>query len=187
MYKKFKKYGPFILVLAVILVVAIVLFYYSPSEIVADIGVKNSYLVLFLLALFGGASTFTSSSFYASIGIFAAGGLDPAIIALSAAPGLIIGDLLYYFLGREANVAFLEKYHKPIQRVSSWFEHRKQLTPIFIFIYTGFTPFPGDLLMFFLALIEYPFKKILAPLIIGQFTLIFLIALLAQSGLRGVV
>lgn len=49
------------------------LFIVSPQAIIERIGLKNSYLVVFFLALGGGISVFTSSSYFVSVAGFAGG------------------------------------------------------------------------------------------------------------------
>lgn len=181
--KKLRKYGPFFVILLILIAVGVALLYFDPEAIITKVGVKNSYVVLFFLALIGGSSTFTSSSFYGSLVVFAAGGLNPVFMALAAAPGLFLSDVIYYFLGHEARVALLERYDKYVIRISKWLERHPNAAPIAIYVYSGFTPFPGDLLMLVLALVKYPLRKVILPVLLGAFTLIFLVSFLAQQGI----
>jgi hypothetical protein len=60
----------------------VLLKYFSPAEIVEVIGVKNGYVLMFLVAALGGLSTLSSASFVAIVVTLSLGGLDPILLAV---------------------------------------------------------------------------------------------------------
>lgn len=172
-------------VLITILAVSIFLFYFDPVELISEIGIHNVYIFLFILSVFGGTSSFTSTSFYAAVVILSTTGqLNPLTIGIIAGVGKSIGDSAFYLLGDRAFKAFFDKQPKAIEKVVLWLDDRpKWMIPIFIYIYSGFTPLPGDILMAALAMIEYPYKKAILPMMLGSMTLIMILASGALFGI----
>lgn len=156
----------------------------SPSEIVQLLGVQNGYLVMFLVAFFGGISTFTSSSYFATLFAFGAGGLHPLMIALIAGTALTLGDSLVYFVGskgRDHIPLSLEVKFEKVSRILARYPQNR--IKLLIFAYTGLTPLPADLLMLFLSFLRYPYKKVVIPLLIGNILLAFIISSIGYIGL----
>lgn len=186
--ERLKNYSAFIGVLVAIVAVSLILFYFDPTEIVANMGVRNIYAFLFVFALLGGVSSFTSSSFYAAVVTLAStGGLNPLVVGVIAGIGMAFGDSMFYLLGKRAYQAFF--YSKRNQRrvdfLMKWLEGKpKWMMPIIIYIYSGFTPFPGDILMMTLALIGYPYRKTIIPMTIGNITLVTLLVAAVSFGIR---
>ncbi|MDI3486793.1 MAG: hypothetical protein PWQ50_2013 [Methanolobus sp.] len=50
-----------------------------------------------------------------------------------------------------------------------------------IFLYS-LTPLPSDILAIALAIVEFPFKKMIGPLLVGNFTLIVVLVELSKLG-----
>src|SRR5262245_39905659 len=90
------RYLIFFLVFVLLLTLALVIFFITPEQIVAYIGVKNTYLVAFLLAVFGGLSAITGVSFFLSVAAFASGGANPFLLALVGGLGIFISDSIFY-------------------------------------------------------------------------------------------
>lgn len=180
-----KNWQKFIGVFLILLIVGVTLYFISPEKIVAQLGVSNSLLVAFLVSLLGGVSTLTSASFFAVIGALAVGGVDPVYLAAAAAPGLFIGDIAFYYFGLRLRDVLEENYQRQMTWLSSAINNRHHgLVTMVIFLYTGFSPFPGDILMVALASARYPFKKVIFPLLAGNFALAWVIAYAAITGTK---
>lgn len=157
--------------------------YLSPTELVEIIGVSNGYLVVFLVALFGGTSSFTGVSFMATLLTFSAGGLDPFILASFAGFGMTLSDSLFYLIGNHAHhVVESQRLQHAIDRVGIWLNDRSKLVAgLFIYLYTGFTPLPTDLLTVMLGLTRQPYWFVGTALICGNTTFAYLLATLGGS------
>lgn len=169
--------------MVVIVCVIIAFSFFEPAELVNTIGSTNAYMIAFFAALFGGVSTFTGASYYATIVGFVLGGLDPFLLALVAAPGLTLGDIIFYRFGKAGHDLLpvdwqqtLRSFAKKLDAKSPYLVHG------FVYVYAGFTPFPGDILMVTLSFLEYKIKRFIIPLFLGNGTLVLVIAALTQLG-----
>lgn len=171
-----------ILIFTFIVFWSILLYYYPPSEIVSKVGVHNVYVFAFLLAMIGGVSAFTSTSFYITLITLSAGGADPVYIGVFASIGLTLGDLLFYYLGKKGKQYIPERYGWGIRKLSSYVQKIKdRYIGVLIFTYS-LTPLPSDILALTLAVIGYPLKYMIIPLLLGNFALISIMATISQIG-----
>jgi len=179
-----KKHWRFFAVVFIITGLTIFLFYIHPAKIILAIGVNNIYIATFLLAIIGGVSAFTATSFYAALFAFALGGANPFLLALFSAPGVLIGDLIFWYLGYKGKAVVKPAIGRIIEKLSSWLLTKPRwLIPIGVYIYTGFLPLPGEFLMVLLALLGISFKRVLIPTILGNFTLALIVSSSAVYGL----
>ncbi|SET01090.1 membrane protein YqaA, SNARE-associated domain [Methanococcoides vulcani] len=161
---------------------SILLFYHPPGEIVERLGVRNIYIFVFLLAMIGGVSTFTSTTFYTALITISLGGVNPIWIALLASIGLTFGDLAFYYLGTKGRQCIKGKYAGNVFRLTKWMEKiDDRITMLMIFFYS-LTPLPSDIIAISLAIVGFPFRKMIIPLFVGNFTLIFMLVELSKLG-----
>ncbi len=155
----------------------ILLHYISPTELVNIIGVHNGYLVMFLIALFGGVSSFTAVSFVATALTLSAGGLNPIILALASGVGTTLSDSLFFLIGKHAHTVIESpKLSRLIDKTAIWLNDRSRLVVgLFIYLYTGFTPLPTDVLTILLGVTRQPYISIIIPPVLGNITFTFLI------------
>lgn len=97
---------------------SILLFYHPPGEIVERLGVRNVYIFVFLLAMIGGVSTFTSTTFYTALITISLGGVNSAWVAFLASIGLTFGDLVFYYLGTKGRQCIKGKYAGEVLRLT---------------------------------------------------------------------
>jgi membrane protein YqaA with SNARE-associated domain len=181
-----KKYRKNILILTIIilsiLIWSIFLLFFPPSKIIGFVGIQNTYWLIFLIAAIAGVSTVTSTSYYASVVAFVIGGANPFLIAIFAGLGMTIGDSLFYFLGKKGAQVLPEKIDRYQDKIEEWLQKRpKWIVVIIIYIYTGLSPFPGDLMSIFLGITNFRYKLVIWPIIFGNITLMTIIGLLAQN------
>lgn len=155
----------------------------SPAEIVDVIGVKNGYLVMFLIAFFGGVSSFTGVSYIATVLTLSAGGLNPLFLALVSAAGISISDSAFYFIGIHSHhIIDSNRLKSLIDKSSIWLNKQSRvITGLIIYVYTGFTPLPTDLLTIMLGLTRQPYLYVITVLTLGNFTFSFLLASLGNN------
>ncbi len=176
-----KFYGSFILVILVVLGWIALLNYISPTEIVEKIGIKNSYLVAFLLAVICGFSSFTGTAFYAALIAFSSGGAHPFILGIVGGLGLCISDLAFYFViskGTHVIDRHWEKFSNFIKRLvksaPDWVLYG------FVFLYSGFMPIPNDVMLVTLAVGGTKFRKIAPYLFAGDIVSTLVLTYLAH-------
>jgi len=171
-------------VITLIISLLIFLYYFSPEEIVSKIGVNNSYLILFFISFFGGFSAFGAFSFFATIITFVTGGLNPLYVGLIAGASLATGDLIMFFLGIKGREAIKGKLKVRLDKLSKKVTTKtEKFIPFIIFIYIGLVPLPNDILILFLAMIKYKPKKVIIPLILGDFAFTLLLSFLSFKGI----
>jgi len=179
-----KRHAKFFLIVAFILGVSAFSIFIGPSKLVEFVGVDNVYLFTFFFGIIGGVSTLTATSFYASLFTFALGGANPFILALFSAPGVLIGDLAFWYAAREGKDLLGRSFSKTLNRFSKWLlEGPRWLVPVVSYIYTGLSPFPGDFLMISLALIDFPIKRVVIPILLGNYTVALAVSFAAIYGI----
>ena len=178
-----KRYRKALIFFTVLVAIGVFLYFVRPTEVVAALGVRNSLVIAFIVSLLGGVSTFTSASFFAVIGGLALGGVNPLALALVCGPALYAGDLVFFYFGKNVEQALPKRYEKKLEKLAKYARRKPDVvTPFIIFFYTGFTPFPGDILMVALALIKYPVRRMTFPLLMGNIALVATITLAALTG-----
>lgn len=159
------------------------LYQFGANAIVDFIGVENGYLIAFLVALFGGMSSISGVTYVTVILTFAAGGLNPLLLAAMSGVGLTVGDSIYFFLGRRAYYTLgTGKISEFVHRIIAWLnrQHRHRIA-VGIYLYAGFTPFPNDVLTISLGLARRPYWQVLLPLALGNITLTYIVAFFGQQ------
>lgn len=161
-------------------------YFVGPENLVSRLGITNSYLLIFALAVMGGVSSFTSGPFYAALTTLAAGGVNFFLLGVISGIGLLISDSIFYYFGSHAKNYLETQLKKPtIRRAVEWVEGQSdRKVQLFVFLYVGLTPLPNDIVTISLAIIGFPYKKILLPLMLGNITSTTIIAFLATQGIK---
>ena len=151
---------------------------FGSEALVELIGVRNGYLVMFFMALFGGVSSITGVTYVATIFTLASAGLNPALLGLASGLGISIGDTIYYLIGRFGlRELAMSRFEEKVRGFTAWLTKKPAwLRAVGIYIYTGFTPLPNDILTILLGVSRQSYLVVLPPLILGNATLTFLIA-----------
>jgi membrane protein YqaA with SNARE-associated domain len=163
-----KKWLKWSLFFAFVLGWIILLYFYPAKELVDILGVNNSYLAVFILAVIAGGSSFTAGPFYVVLSSFAQAGLSIPLLAALAGLGAMAGDTFYFFFGKQSGQVFSGWLKKIFERFNRLLQKYPKLTPLFIFIYAGFFPAPNDPVTISLGMSDYPYKKVFLPLLLGN-------------------
>lgn len=184
--KKYKKLIAFLVLLVFLIFFISLLFFVSPGEIVTKIGARNGYILAFLISFFGGFSAGGSLSFITVLITLVVGGMNPIYLGLIAGTSLAIGDMIMFYAGSKGRELVKGKLEEKIEKVANVFKKRKwleKIIPLIAYIYIGLVPLPNDILILFLAAIEYPPKKMAGIIVLGDMTFAFMITLLAAKGI----
>lgn len=155
----------------------------GPERIIDFLGFDNVYLAVFIFAIVGGVSAFSAAGFYAFLFSLALGGANPFVLALFSAPGVLIGDFIFWYLGVEGRRVVESGYNDYLEKFMVWLNKKPTwFVPVIIYAYTGFTPFPGDFLMFALAITKHKFREIFVPTLLGNYTLAVIVTMSAIWG-----
>ena len=183
--KKIRRAVLFIILAALLILISALSLYIGPQEIVSRLGVRNSYIVAFLVSFFAGFSAFTAVPFYSMLVTFISGGMNPVILGLIAGTSLALGDMFLYYFGRKGRDMISGRLDRAFDRMSKWFEERQRekYIPLLSYIYISFIPLPNDWLLLFLASIRYPQKNMNLIIILGDYTHTCVIIFLAVKGI----
>lgn len=151
----------------------------GPDKIVAYIGPKG-YLAAFLMAVLGGVSTLTGTSFYATIALLAAGGLNPYILGIVGGIGATISDSFFYYLGTRGHDLLSGKPKQVSDKIADWVQSKPRwLIPLLMFAYISFGPLPNDIAMLALSVTDYPYRRVVPAILAGNIVFLTVLAILA--------
>ena len=163
----------FILLSVFVLIMFIALFIYTPEEIINSIGIKNSYLLIGVIAFIGSYSPVGSIFLIFTLTSMVISGLNPFYLWIISSVNLAIGDTIFFQFGSKGRDLIKGRVDKKINNISQHFKEKKwlrKLTPFFSYLYIGLTPLPNDILLFFLASIKYPTKSTIILILLGDLT-----------------
>lgn len=179
-----RKVTIFILLALFFIIFTSIWLFTSPEEILNTIGIKNGYILAFVVSFFAGFSAFTAVSFYGVLIAFITGGLNPCLLVLITGTSLALGDMFLFYFGLKGRDMISGKADRAISNMAHYFSHhkREKLIPLFAYIYISFIPLPNDWLLIFLASIRYPQKKMNIIIILGDYTHVSVLTFLIMKG-----
>lgn len=175
-----------LVILTAVLSIAIwsaALYHLGADAIVEFVGLENGYLVMFLVSLFGGLSSFGGATYLATTVTLAAAGMNPVTIALVAALGTIIGDSFYFVASHYGSDYLIDHdIGTYVDRLTKWLQTKpRYVLWFFIYFYTAVTPFPNDVLTISLGVTRQPYFLVISALALGNFTFVLLLAVLGTT------
>lgn len=180
--KELTLFTTLILILAAIIYISN---FTSPEQLVQNIGIHNSYIILFLTSFFAGFSSGGSIIFLGGLTVFLAAGLNYLGVGLTTGIALALGDTIMLSLFLSGRKLIPDKTKTKLDKLSIYLESKpKYLIPVITLIYIILSPLPNDILILSLAAIKYPKKKSIALLIIGDITFTFLYSFLISQGIN---
>jgi uncharacterized membrane protein YdjX (TVP38/TMEM64 family) len=107
-----------------------------------------------------------------SVGAFAAARINPVGIIPVSGSGLAIGGSVFYFIWSRVRNFFTGKLNEQSNQIAKWIHKRKGWAINFIiYLYTGFSPSPGDTLMLALVIGKHKWKRFIIFIILGNLSL----------------
>lgn len=181
--KKIIEYRNFFLFILFLALWAMLLSFVNLEAIASNFSAGGSYVVAFFVALLGGVSVFTSSSYLATLVALSLGPANPILLALSTGFALTLGDNLFYYFGTKGRDSLPPTVTKKLDRLADRLEKKSRtFVYCFVYIYTGFTPLPADALMITLSFARYPIRRLILPIFLGNVTLVLVIYHLVRAG-----
>jgi membrane protein YqaA with SNARE-associated domain len=172
----------FVLISLFIVLWSVLLKFYTPEQVVTVLGVQNVYIFVFLLATVVGVSAFTITLFYTSLVAIALGGVNLFWLSLLASAGLFSGEMVFYYLSKTGSQCIPEKYEGIIFRLIGWTKKYSDNKIILLIFLYSLIPLPNDVLSIFLGILSFPIQKIVLPLVLGNFIMIFVFLKLTMLG-----
>lgn len=155
--------------LIVIFVTISILIGNIPTEsLVAFVGDENIFILMFVLGLVGGLTTFSGIPYHLILMSLASAGASPILLGIVTASGVMIGDSVTYGLGKRAGKILGPRVKNILNHLKSALEtHPQILTPALI-LYGTISPFSNDFVVASLSFMGYTYKKVIIPLTIGN-------------------
>lgn len=156
----------------------------SPEEIVDFLGIKNSYLMVFLFCFIGGISILFPFPYY--LIVFTLGAtLNPILLGLVGGTGVMLGDSTSYLFGYAGREVISGRLNTILGKIHNWFLKKSKWTIyISLYLYSSIIPFPNDILVIPLGLVRYPYFRVILPLWLGDITFNIIISLAGFYGFR---
>ncbi|MES2749546.1 MAG: VTT domain-containing protein [Patescibacteria group bacterium] len=151
------------------LIVSIIfIFFIGVDALVDSIGVQNAYLLMFLVAALGGLSTFNSVPYLAVLMVLANTGVNPIMLGLASAVGVMCGDSFSYFLGRRGGTVIPDSFQYVFVHIKNFALQHPRLFPGFCFFYGAFCPLSNDFVTIASGIAQISYKKVMVPLALGN-------------------
>lgn len=154
-----------VLFVCVSLVLFVVL---SPEQIIHWVGARNAYVLIFVMAIAGGFTTFNIIPYHPMLIALAVGGLNPYLLGMLAATGVTLGDSTSYWLGTQGRVLLSGKTNKWFDRIHRLSEQNAKLQMFLFFLYSTFIPTSNDLLTIPAGIARIAFWRVMIPLLLGN-------------------
>jgi membrane protein YqaA with SNARE-associated domain len=140
----------------------------STDTIIAYVGIERAPLLMFLLGMIGGLSTFTGIPYHLVLMGLAAGGATPWLLGIATASGVMVGDSTTYLFSRQAKKGVSGRVKRWLDSVAHVLaRHPRLLTPGLI-LYGTISPFSNDFIVASLTLMGFSYRRIIIPLTIGN-------------------
>ncbi len=140
----------------------------STDTIIAYVGIERAPLLMFLLGMIGGLSTFTGIPYHLVLMGLAAGGATPWLLGVATATGVMVGDSTTYLFSRQAKKGVSGRVERWLDSVAHVLaRHPRLLTPGLL-LYGTISPFSNDFIVASLTLMGFSYRRIIIPLTIGN-------------------
>ena len=168
----YKKITPLLMIGAVLAVVTILSLFgarfiensSNAQAFIAELG----YPGIILIAIVGGLNFIVPIPAVTLTPVFTAAGLWLPGIILSLTVGTLIADLLGFQFGNWSRSHIYKNYPRVISYLEKIHTNRPYLIVPVIFLYAAFLPFPNEVLVIPLALLNVRLRLIIAPLFLGN-------------------
>ncbi|MBW2992164.1 VTT domain-containing protein [Candidatus Woesearchaeota archaeon] len=128
----------------------------------------------FILSIIGNSSLIVQIPYFFAIillGSQAPGYLYLVVLAVVSAVGMTIGEIISYFIGK--GIFFIAEHgkdHKRFYRIREFMDKKPKLIPLLIFLFAA-TPLPDDVVIIPLGVVDYGYKRIIIPTLLGKIIL----------------
>jgi membrane protein YqaA with SNARE-associated domain len=146
----------------------IFLFWLSPDSLVTYIGLKNAYALMFVMAALGGMSTFNTVPYYSIIFVLASAGVEPLLLGLASALGVMAGDSFSYLIGRNGAASLSPMLQSLFSRLHRAAVRHPKSFPIVCFVYGSMSPLSNDFITIPAGIAKISYWRVMVPLGLGN-------------------
>jgi len=152
-----------------------------PSETLINfVGSDNAFILMFALGTVAGLTTFTGIPYHLVLMSLASGGINPIGLGISTALGVMLGDSTMFLLSKKVQDSLSPKILAIIDNIYGRLETHPSLISPGLLLYGMLSPFSNDFIVASMSIMGYSYKRIIAPLALGN---IFYSIALAYLGL----
>ena len=150
------------------------------SGIISYVGANNIFIIAFITAAVGGASIFTSVSYYTFIATLTHSDINIFLLSIVMGTGMMVGDSLFFFLGKETRVLLPQRVRKHVDGIVDWTARQHDVLIFFVaLLWAGIVPVPNDILTVGGGIASIKWYILLPGLWIGNILFIYLFATVA--------
>lgn len=154
----------------------------SPEALIEQVGVANAYLISFLISLVAGFSIFTGTAAYATVIEFARAGVNPLYLGVISGVGLFLSDSIFYLLVMRGRDALTTRFGHVLSRLHSFMERMpRAVVYLGVYLFCAFGPIPNDVMMSFLIIGGYKYKRVWLVFLAGDVTFMLFLSYLFQQ------
>jgi membrane protein YqaA with SNARE-associated domain len=177
-----KKIIPILPLLFVITFTILAYNYVDTQSLLNWVGLENAYLMMFLISMAGGLTTFNFIPYYSVIILLVTAGLPPLYVGFASALGIMCGDTFSYFMGYSGSKILPERYKTFFDKIAGVALKKPKLFIFGSFLYGTFCPLPNDFITVSSGIAKIPYRKIMLPLMFGNLIFNIGIAYIALYG-----
>ncbi|MCK0121586.1 hypothetical protein MWU61_13625 [Loktanella sp. F6476L] len=166
--KRGKNVAKVVMVVGAYLAISIAVASFPADDLIDAVGATNAYVVMFALGMIGGFTTFTGIPYHLVLMSLAAGGLNPVVLGISTAMGVMLGDSTMYLIGRTVKSSLPPRVEATMEHLSERLARHPRLVTPALFVYGTVSPFSNDFVVGSLSIIGYNYWRIIVPLAIGN-------------------
>ena len=138
------------------------------DSLLAFIGTDNAYLFMYLVAFVGSITTFASIPYPLILLGLASGGMNPVLLGLSSAFGVMTADSLTFVAAKKGRVLLGPKLQKSFLVASEYVKRYPRLLTPGLLLYGTFSPLSNDFAVISLSLMKYKYFRVIPPLAVGN-------------------
>jgi uncharacterized membrane protein YdjX (TVP38/TMEM64 family) len=138
------------------------------DTLVGVIGIDRAPLLMLVLGIIGGLTTFTGIPYHLILMGLAAGGATPWLVGLTTALGVMIGDSVTHIVSRSVQHTVPATVTHFLENIKASMMHHPRLVTTGLILYGCISPFSNDFVVASLTLMGYRYRSILIPLTLGN-------------------
>lgn len=148
----------------------------GPTALVEMIGVRQTYLITFIVGVIGGSSAFTGGIFYAMVTAFATSEVNLLLLGFVAGISLFLSDSAFFYVIKVGKQHISDKLQKFFNKIESFVQNAPDIVVyLFSYLYFGFSPLPNDILVIALIAAGYTYRQIAPYMLAGNLTLMYIL------------
>ncbi|MFM2424039.1 MAG: hypothetical protein RLZZ70_428 [Candidatus Parcubacteria bacterium] len=156
------------LILGVVIACSIWITITPADTLIGYFGTENIFVFMYLIAFIGSISTFASIPYPLILLGLAAGGIDPLLIGIVSALGVMTADSFTFLVTKQGRALLSDKLLTAAEQLGTRINaHPRLLTPG-LMLYGTIAPLSNDFAVITLATMRYSYWRVIPPLAIGN-------------------